>query len=116
MSGRTATREAARGGGGRQRIVRRIGACHRGAGGVRLIVACGIEAQVGEAPAVEDELAAVGRRQGGVITQHDPFADQGGRQLEQDAVECDGGVAVDLAGGPGGRTPLPGRRRDRAPR
>ena len=39
------------------------------------------------------------RRQGRVVAQDDAFADQGGRQLEQDAVEGDGGVAVDLAGG-----------------
>ena len=50
------------------------------------------------APAVVNEQAAVGRRHGGVIAQDDAFADQGGRQLEQDAVESDGGVAVDLAG------------------
>ena len=46
-----------------------------------------------------DEQAAVVRRQGGVVAEDDAFADQGGRQLEQDAVESDGGVAVDLAGG-----------------
>ena len=125
--GLTVTREAAsEAAAGGQRIVRRVRAArHRGAAGVVVIVAGGIKAEVGAAhpsvgvgvdqarladvaPAVVNEQAAVARRQGRVVAQDDAFADQGGRQLEQDAVGGDGGVAVDLAGGPGGGTPLPG--------
>ena len=48
-----------------------------------------------EAPAVVDEQAAVGRRQGRVVAEDDAFADQGGRQLEQDANRTPSRVTVE---------------------